>query len=97
MKPTIYRYRAVKPFEEAQSLLFFGRDAEINQLTALVFAEKLTVLYGKSGYGKSSLLHAGLLPRLRPENESQLQRYVPIVIRFGTAENENQLMARFAF
>jgi ABC-type transport system involved in cytochrome bd biosynthesis fused ATPase/permease subunit len=62
MKPTIYRYRAVKPFEEAQSKLFFGRDAEINQLTALVFAEKLTVLYGKSGYGKSSCRACALQP-----------------------------------
>jgi hypothetical protein len=25
----IYRYRAVKPFEEEQSMLFFGRQAEI--------------------------------------------------------------------
>jgi hypothetical protein len=34
---------------------------------------------------------------LRPATESQLQLYIPIVIRFGTAENENQLMDRFAF
>jgi hypothetical protein len=45
--------------------LFFGRDHEIKQLTARLIAEDLTVLFGKSGDGKTSLINAGLKPALR--------------------------------
>src|SRR5690606_8438055 len=41
-----------------------GRDAEIQELTDRVRRAPLTVLYGVSGYGKSSLLGAGLIPEL---------------------------------
>lgn len=50
-------------------MLFFGRAEETQRLASLIFSEKLTVLYGKSGCGKSSLLQAGVLPRLREENQ----------------------------
>lgn len=45
--------------------LFFGRDTEIKQLTERIIAEDLTVLFGKSGDGKTSLINAGLKPKLR--------------------------------
>jgi hypothetical protein len=45
--------------------LFFGRETEIKQLTERIIAEDLTVLFGKSGDGKTSLINAGLKPRLR--------------------------------
>lgn len=45
--------------------IFFGREADIRQLyDILVAGERVILLYGQSGVGKSSLLHAGLLPRL---------------------------------
>src|SRR5271169_731201 len=55
-------------FTEADSEFFRGRDSEISSLKRLVTRERLTVLFGLSGLGKSSLLQAGLFPRLRPEN-----------------------------
>lgn len=45
----------------------YGRDPEINQLLDLLIAERIVLLNSPSGAGKSSLLNAGLLPRLRAE------------------------------
>ncbi len=98
MTEPIYRYRAVKPFEEEQSMLFFGRDEEIGQLAELIFSNKLTVLYGKSGYGKSSLLNAGILPRLKKENDKAQKMYLPVPVRFQTYEKGGEsLMQKFRF
>jgi hypothetical protein len=55
-------------FSEQDSGFFKGRDHETEDLFRFVLRERLTVLYGISGLGKSSLLQAGLFPRLRPEN-----------------------------
>jgi energy-coupling factor transporter ATP-binding protein EcfA2 len=60
----LYRYPGVKPFELADSALFFGRDRDRVDLLDLVNREQLVLLFGKSGYGKSSLVKAGLLPDL---------------------------------
>ncbi|MBK9754313.1 MAG: hypothetical protein IPO88_12545 [Nannocystis sp.] len=45
----------------------FGRDRELADLVDLVIAERIVLLHAPSGAGKSSLLHAGLIPRLRAE------------------------------
>ena len=45
--------------------LFFGRERESEVVAANLMASRLTVLYGPSGVGKSSLLRAGVARRLR--------------------------------
>jgi WD40 repeat protein len=62
-------------FTEEQAGLFHGRDAEIRDLTRRAERNALTVLFGQSGLGKSSLLQAGVFPRLRANH------YWPIYIR----------------
>lgn len=52
-------------YTEAQSGLFFGRDEEVRELLRRIERKPLTVLFGQSGLGKSSLLQAGIFPRLR--------------------------------
>ncbi|AGX86377.1 WD40 repeat domain-containing protein [Candidatus Symbiobacter mobilis] len=52
-------------YTEADSAYFFGREAEAEDLTRRIRRERLTVLFGQSGLGKTSLLQAGLFPRLR--------------------------------
>jgi hypothetical protein len=52
-------------FEEAARDYFHGREAEAEELLRRVGEAPLTVLFGKSGLGKTSLLKAGLFPRLR--------------------------------
>lgn len=58
-------YRGLKPLEERDAALFHGRDAELAELTEQAARQDLVVVAGPSGSGKSSLVRAGLLPRLR--------------------------------
>ena len=43
--------------------IFFGRDDEVEQLYELVFQSNLTLVYGQSGTGKTSLVQCGLANR----------------------------------
>ena len=57
-------YVGSRPFGREDSAFFFGRDGEADKLAAMVAATTLTVMYGESGVGKSSLLRARLLSAL---------------------------------
>jgi WD40 repeat protein len=59
-------------FTEETRGFFFGRDKETDELSRLVRRETLTVLFGQSGLGKSSLLQAGLFPLLRESDHLPL-------------------------
>lgn len=84
------RYPGVKPFETAERQLFFGRDRDIRDLHDLMLLEKLVVLFGKSGYGKSSLINAGLIPLLTDEALLPEERMVPLTVRMRSyTEQEN--------
>lgn len=76
-----YRYPGIQPFTGQQKDLFFGRDDDQEQLLSLILLEKLTVLFGKSGYGKSSLLQAAIGPALEKESLRGRRTYVPVFIR----------------
>ena len=56
---------------------FCGRDDESHAMTQLVSGNIFVTLYGKSGTGKTSLLNAGIFPRLREK------RYMPVSIRLS--------------
>src|SRR5262249_28056375 len=58
-------YKGLRPFGEADARDFHGRDAIAEQLTEAVQQQRLVAVVGASGSGKSSLLHAGVTPRLR--------------------------------
>jgi hypothetical protein len=73
------RYPGSKPFTRDDEYLFFGRDEEIARLTTFIKVEKTTILYGKSGLGKTSLLNAGVLPRLEKEHQ-----YTVIPVRLNS-------------
>lgn len=60
-------YRGLESYEEEHSHLFFGRAPMIADLARFVREHPLTVVTGPSGTGKSSLVKAGLMPRLRQE------------------------------
>jgi WD40 repeat protein/DNA-binding SARP family transcriptional activator len=61
-------YRGLSAFKEEDAAFFFGRDAVIQGLAgALCGHEPTAVVVGPSGSGKSSLVFAGVLPRLRSQ------------------------------
>ena len=55
------------PFSEEQAPYFFGREAEREVVTANLMAATLTLFYGPSGVGKSSVINAGVAYHLRRE------------------------------
>ena len=60
-------YKGLRAFDEADAHNFFGRESSVDRLVALVHESRLTLVVGPSGSGKSSLVRAGLVPRLRRE------------------------------
>lgn len=62
------RYAGASPFQENQSNIFFGRESAAVWLHRMIKQETIVVLHAKSGIGKSSLIRAGILPRLRKDN-----------------------------
>jgi len=60
-------YVGLVPYREEDFGLFFGRDDERRIVTANLRASRLTILYGPSGVGKTSLLQAGVVHDLRNE------------------------------
>jgi len=58
-------YRGLARFEPDDRDLFFGRRRLLEELLELVSEHRFAVVFGASGSGKSSLLRAGLIPRLR--------------------------------
>jgi ABC-type transport system involved in cytochrome bd biosynthesis fused ATPase/permease subunit len=58
-------YVGLRPFREEDSDFFFGREKDIRIISSNLLSEPLTVLYGPSGVGKSSVLQAGVVPELK--------------------------------
>jgi WD40 repeat protein len=57
-------YPGLRPFEELEEYLFFGREKQINQMVDTLAAQRLLAVVGSSGSGKSSLVNCGLQPAL---------------------------------
>jgi hypothetical protein len=62
-------YQGLMPFDVEDAPYFFGRDRDTRLISADLFAAPLTILYGASGVGKSSVLRAGVIPRLRQRSD----------------------------
>ncbi|GAB4589384.1 hypothetical protein Ntsu_72160 [Nocardia sp. IFM 10818] len=58
-------YRGLEPFGENDSHLFYGRAAEVTRVVDALRDLPLVAVVGRSGVGKSSLVMAGVAPRLR--------------------------------
>jgi WD40 repeat protein len=78
----------LEAFTEQDQNYFYGREAEVDELHRLVMRERLTILFGVSGLGKTSLLQAGLFPVLRHEN------LLPVRIRLNYSEGMPDLSSQ---
>lgn len=76
------RYPGAQPFsdDDLSRKTFFGRDRESVDLTNKILANRLVVVYAKSGLGKTSLLNAGVAPLLRDEN------CLPLIVRVNDVQ-----------
>src|ERR1041384_170980 len=60
-------YKFLDYYTEQDAKLFFGREQEIEAICSHILAHRSFVLHGRSGVGKSSILRAGLMPRLKAQ------------------------------
>jgi hypothetical protein len=67
LAPDFCPYVGLQPFRVRDREYFFGREREQRVISANLFASPLTVLYGPSAVGKSSVLQAGVVPHLQRE------------------------------
>jgi hypothetical protein len=58
-------YPGLRPFEEHETDLFFGRDSHVAEILNRMRKNRFIAITGPSGCGKSSLIRAGVLPALR--------------------------------
>jgi hypothetical protein len=65
-------FPGLRHFTEADAPIFFGRNTETKELLNKIASHRFVVVIGASGSGKSSLVAAGVLPRLKgPKGKGQ--------------------------
>ncbi|RUT04264.1 hypothetical protein DSM106972_044920 [Dulcicalothrix desertica PCC 7102] len=82
-------YRGLEIFREQDAEFFFGREAFVKDLLADVNRKPFVAVVGASGSGKSSVVFAGLIPKLRDNN----QNWQIISFRPGNKPLESLAMA----
>jgi tetratricopeptide (TPR) repeat protein len=70
VRASVCPYRGLLHFREEDAPFFFGREAAIGQLTNAVERQSFVAVVGASGSGKSSVVRAGLVPRLRSDRNA---------------------------
>ncbi|GAB1822946.1 nSTAND1 domain-containing NTPase [Herbidospora sp. RD11066] len=70
--PSLEPYVGLRSFRRQDSGRFFGRQREAHEVCDLWRSNQVTVLYGPSGAGKTSLIYAGVLPLLDPSQNDIL-------------------------
>jgi len=90
-------YVGLVPYDEQDAEWFFGRDLEVQLIAANLRASRLTLLYGASGAGKTSLLMAGVLPLLHAVVESNRATAIAETAQGGVLEAERAPLAVAVF
>lgn len=78
-------WKGLESYDVTDSHLFFGRDKDIEKLLKVLGNSISTVIYGESGVGKTSLIRAGLFPRLYKEGS------LPVWIRLDHESDEDYM------
>src|SRR6266850_4226945 len=60
-------YKFLDYYTERDASLFFGREQEVEAICSQILARRSFILHGRSGVGKSSILRAGLMPKLKAQ------------------------------
>jgi hypothetical protein len=88
-------YVGLVPFGERDAAFFFGRSQEVAIVRANLCSSRLTVVYGPSGVGKSSLIMAGVVQGLRavPHVDGDGRPSTVCVLRRWVDDPSHALMA----
>ena len=79
VRAAICPYRGLRPFREEDEPFFFGRAAFTETLAATLARQSFVAVVGASGSGKSSVVRAGLIPRLRRGENGRIWEAVSFV------------------
>ena len=82
VKKTGNPWKGLQSYQEND--IIYGRDEEIKALYTRIIYNTQTVVYGKSGIGKSSIINAGIIPRAKHDD------MLPVSIRFAHTTKKEQ-------
>ena len=77
-------YKYLSPYQRGDADLFKGRTGKIKEVVDSIHASTVTLVYGESGVGLTSLLEAGLRPGLEAENTLvvRIAEYIDLASEF---------------
>jgi cellulose biosynthesis protein BcsQ len=78
-------YKGFAPFEEADAPIFFGREELVGRIVRSLDDTRFLAVIGPSGVGKTSVVHAGVIPALRRGAVPGSDRWHYVVMRPGAA------------
>ncbi len=81
-------YVGLRTFQPDDAELFFGRDAEVQEILTRLVRSGIVAVVGPSGIGKSSTVRAGLLPALERGAIPDSDTWIPMIITPGSAPLE---------
>ena len=70
-------YQGLSAFGEEDADFFFGQEKFVNNLVEITHKQPLVAVVGPSGSGKSSVVFAGLIPKLRKEGNWLIEFFRP--------------------
>jgi WD40 repeat protein len=70
-------YQGLSAFGEEDADFFFGQEKFVNDLVEVTHQQPLVAVVGPSGSGKSSVVFAGLIPKLRKEGNWLIESFRP--------------------
>ncbi|MEG4486364.1 WD40 repeat domain-containing protein [Microcoleus sp. D2_18a_B4] len=70
-------YQGLSAFKEEDADFFFGQEKFVNKLVEVTHTQPLVAVVGPSGSGKSSVVYAGLIPKLRKEGIWLIESFRP--------------------
>ena len=74
-------YPGLRPFDEKEWMIFFGREKMIEDVIERLARQLLVFIHGASGSGKSSLVRAGVLPKLEDQHRCHGEEWHTFTIR----------------
>jgi outer membrane protein assembly factor BamB len=87
-------FRFLDHYTTEDAEIFYGRDQDTDAVVEMLREHQLSVLFGASGRGKTSLLMAGVIPALQDETQDDEQRdWLPALVRCGEDPVEGTIEA----